>query len=43
MELNLRDFFWLTLVAALAVGWWIDHRRLAETIADTESFKSIGN
>jgi len=27
---TIRDLLWLTLVVALAVGWWVDHR-----IADT--------
>ena len=26
LRITLRDLFWLTLVAALAVGWYIDHR-----------------
>lgn len=44
MKLNLRDLFWLTLVAALATGWWIDHARLTETIESEDSFSSsIGN
>ena len=24
---TIRDVLWLAVVAALAVGWWIDHRR----------------
>jgi hypothetical protein len=27
-QLSLRDLFWLVLVCALAVAWWVDHRRL---------------
>jgi hypothetical protein len=23
---TIRDVLWLTVVVALAVGWWIDHR-----------------
>lgn len=23
---TLRDLLWLTVVAALAVGWWLDHK-----------------
>lgn len=33
-QLSLRDLFWIVLVSALVVGWWIDHvrtNRLAET------------
>ena len=26
-QLTLRDWFWLVLVCALAVGWWLEHRR----------------
>jgi hypothetical protein len=25
-----RDLLWLTVVAALAVVWWLDHRHLVE-------------
>lgn len=28
IRFSIRDLFWLTLVAALAVGWWIDHEKL---------------
>ena len=30
-QLTLRDLFWLVLVCALAVGWWIDRQDLAAT------------
>jgi hypothetical protein len=23
---TIRDVLWLTVVVALAVGWWVDHR-----------------
>jgi hypothetical protein len=28
LRFTIRDLLWLTLVVALAVGWWLDHRRL---------------
>jgi hypothetical protein len=28
IRFSIRDLLWLTLAAALAVGWWLDHRRL---------------
>jgi len=31
-KLNLRDLFWLVLVVALALGWWLDRSRLAVTL-----------
>jgi hypothetical protein len=27
-SLHLRDLLWLAALVALAVGWWLDHRRL---------------
>jgi hypothetical protein len=32
MKFTLRDLFWLVLVCALAVGWWVDHARLVAII-----------
>ena len=29
LRFSIRDLFWLTLVVALAVGWWLDHRKLS--------------
>ncbi len=26
---TIRDVLWLTVVVALAVGWWVEHRRTA--------------
>jgi hypothetical protein len=28
LRFTIRDLMWLTLVGAMAVGWFIDHRRL---------------
>jgi len=28
MKLTLRDLFWLVLVCALAVGWWVERTRI---------------
>jgi hypothetical protein len=25
LRFSLRDLFWLTLVVAMAFGWWLDH------------------
>ena len=25
---TIRDVLWLTVVVALALGWWVDHRRI---------------
>ena len=30
LRFSIRDLLWLTVIVALAVGWWLDHRRLTE-------------
>jgi hypothetical protein len=32
LRFTIRDLLWLTLVVALIVGWWLDHRRLQSQI-----------
>jgi hypothetical protein len=34
-QLTIRDLFWLVLVCALAVGWWMDHQRLESLLKFT--------
>ena len=29
---SIRDVLWLTVVAALAVGWWADHTRASKQV-----------
>jgi hypothetical protein len=29
MKFSIRDLLLVTLIVALAVGWWLDHRSLA--------------
>jgi F0F1-type ATP synthase assembly protein I len=29
-RITIRDLFWLVLVVALAIGWWLDHRKLTK-------------
>jgi hypothetical protein len=31
MKFTIRDLFWLVLVCALAVGWWVDRRNFRYT------------
>ena len=33
---TIRDLLWLTVVVALAVGWWLDHSRSKARIFDLE-------
>jgi hypothetical protein len=28
LRFTIRDLLWLMLVLALALGWWLDHKRL---------------
>jgi len=30
-QFSIRDMLWLTVVTAVAVGWWLTARRLSET------------
>ena len=30
LRFTIRDLLWLTVVVALAVGWWLDHAKLPE-------------
>jgi len=32
LRFTIRDLLWLTLVVALATGWWLDHRRSTSPI-----------
>ena len=36
---TIRDLLWLTLVVALAVGWWLDRSRLAGPAAEAPVLK----
>src|SRR6478735_6503843 len=33
-KLTLRDLFWLMLLAAVAVGWWVERNRALKQIAE---------
>ena len=39
MKFSIRDLLLLTVIVALAVGWWVDHRRQAKEI---KAFKEAG-
>jgi hypothetical protein len=36
-QLILRDLFWLVLVCALAVGWWVEHSSLRAQLKGVQS------
>ena len=40
MKFSIRDLFLLTLIVALAVGWWADRSRLAEDAKNGLEWKS---
>ncbi len=32
MKFSIRDMLWFTVIAALAVSWWIDNKRIETTV-----------
>jgi hypothetical protein len=39
MRFSIRDLLWLTVVVALAVGWWLERGRLLQEVADLSALK----
>lgn len=39
---SIRGILWLTLVVALAAGWFVDHRRLSESRVSTPAVSTLG-
>ena len=39
MKFLIRDLMWLTVVVALAVAWWVEHRQLSDERARVEGWK----
>ena len=37
---SIRDVLWLTVVVALAVGWWIEHQRLVSSAATVKALEA---
>ena len=40
MRFSIRDLLWFTVVAAVAVGWWLDHRQLQQLRSENIKVKS---
>jgi hypothetical protein len=41
LRFTIRDLLWLTVVVALAIGWWLDHRKLAPLDVTKLSFQQL--
>ncbi len=35
---TIRELLWLTVVMAMAIGWWLDHRKLTQDISPRPSY-----
>ena len=41
MKFSIRDLLLMTVIVALAVGWWLDRRSLAIRAKEAESFETL--
>jgi hypothetical protein len=41
MKFSIRDLLLVTVIVALAVGWWLDRRSLAIRAKEAESFETL--
>jgi hypothetical protein len=42
MRLSIRDVLWLTVVVALAVGWWVERAREARLAGRAAQLLNLG-
>ena len=38
---TIRDLLFITMIIALALGWWVDRRRLASRAKDADAFQAL--
>jgi hypothetical protein len=41
LHFTIRDLLWLTVVAAAAVGWWLDHSRIEDFKTKASQFDKL--
>ena len=41
LRFTIRDLLWLTVVVALAVGWWLDLRQIQAMKAESDQLRLV--
>jgi hypothetical protein len=42
IQFSMRELLLLVLVAAMAIGWWVDHPRMARKLGNATFIRTIG-
>jgi hypothetical protein len=43
MTFSIRDLFWVTVVVALTIGWWLERQRAEQAVQEAESSQALSD